>query len=55
MLLVDQILDSSAKKGHGNNVTRSEMLSELMLMKAGGQVAMNTSNGAAVLATNTGR
>lgn len=48
MLLCDEILSSRASTG---SVTRAEMLSELMLMKAGGQVAMNTSSGATVLAT----
>lgn len=48
MLLCDQILSSSTAQSHSS---RSEILSELMLMKAGGQVAMNTSSGAAILAT----
>jgi regulator of protease activity HflC (stomatin/prohibitin superfamily) len=49
MLLCDQILASSA--GSRNQPTRSEILSELMLMKAGGQVALNTGTGSAILAT----
>ena len=48
MLLCDQILSSSNVQ---NRSSRSEILSELMLMKAGGQVAMNTSTGSAILAT----
>lgn len=48
MLLCDQILSSSKTSGQAS---RSEILSELMLMKAGGQVAMNTSTGSAILAT----
>lgn len=48
MLLCDQILASSKSQG---NSSRSEILSELMLMKAGGQVAMNTGSGSAILAT----
>ena len=48
MLLCDEILGSH--RG-GNGVSRSEMLSELMLMRSGGQVAMNPSTGAAVLAS----
>jgi hypothetical protein len=49
MLLCDQILSSSTSKQHSS---RSEILSELMLMKAGGQVAVNTgSGGGAILAT----
>lgn len=49
MLLCDQILSSSSR--NGAPASRSEILSELMLMKAGGQVAMNTSTGAAIMAT----
>jgi hypothetical protein len=50
MLLCDQIL-SSSNSSQRNQTSRSEILSELMLMKAGGQVAMNTGTGAAILAT----
>ena len=49
LAVVDHILSSS--KGDKNS-SRSEMLSELMLMRAGGQVAMNTQTGAALLATS---
>jgi len=49
LALVDHILHDSASSGKS---TRSEMLSELMLMRTGGQVALNTQNGAAILATS---
>ena len=49
MMLCDRIL-SSGKSAH-NQTSRSEILSELMLMKAGGQVALNTETGSAILAT----
>jgi hypothetical protein len=54
MLLCDEILSSHDRRGGGGGATRSEMLSELMLMRSGGQVALNTSTGATVLASAAG-
>jgi hypothetical protein len=48
LLLVDQIMSGSAKI-NGGALSRSEMLAELMLMRAGGNVAMNPSSSALVL------
>lgn len=50
LALVDHILHDSAASGTGS-ATRSEMLGELMLMRAGGQVALNTQSGAAIMST----
>ena len=46
--LVDHILHDSASS---SKTTRSEMLGELMLMRTGGHVALNTQSGAAILAS----
>lgn len=55
LMLVDQILASSGNaKGSAASVTRSEMLSELMLMRAGGHIAMNPACGATILGTGGG-
>ncbi|CAE7848665.1 unnamed protein product [Symbiodinium microadriaticum] len=51
MLLCDEILTSHHQSGGDVGVSRSDLLSELMLMRSGGQVALNTQTGAAVLAT----
>lgn len=48
LAVADHILSSA---NNSKQTSRSEMLSELMLMRAGGQVALNTTNGSAVLAT----
>ena len=55
MLLCDEILSAHHKRGGDAGVSRSDLLSELMLMRTGGQVALNTQTGAAVLATAGGR
>ena len=55
MLLCDEILSTHHTKGRGAGISRSELLSELMLMRTGGQVALNTETGTAILATAAGR